>query len=542
MPAAGLAVLMLGTLLNPAVMAEEPVETGETAGEITELAEPYPLWVGGKQVTSDNAADVLGNKKVSYDAAAKKLTLDNAAFSTGKAEEDAFYGIFSEVDDLTVELTGKNTIKNDRTAGIHGGIYSNGPVVIAGEGSLDISLISNEDNFGISAGGLTIRNAALNIDLNGNQSKFGIEAGDEGLKLEHAVLSMRINGNTGSETDQNGIVLNDSDAEFTESELNLTVVGGVGLSSSLEEQEAVFYVDEKTKMTIDTGNGNVGSSQAWLMSEQTALVKDAEGERYTILPETEDLSAYVYLEMPYKMKAYSLVSGDNQTWTTGSEEGLTFTYKSSIFDEDTMLRFDTCAIDEFELSDDSILFDAKEDGTGLVLTVFPEELAEWEAGEHYLSVDFIDSEESVDSLFTIAEGKLDVTELNRMYNPSSGEHFYTGNPKEAAALEAAGWKNEGIGFTALKTSDMPVYRVYNPNAGDHHYTSSREELETLVKAGWKDEGVACYASGEDGTPLYRLYNPNAETGAHHFTSSKEEVEALVKAGWKDEGIAFCIVK
>ena len=129
--------------------------------------------------------------------------------------------------------------------------------------------------------------------------------------------------------------------------------------------------------------------------------------------------------------------------------------------------------------------------------------------------------------------------MYRMYNPNSGEHFYTGNEAEKNALKQSGWKEEGIGFYAPVNSDRPMYRLYNPNAGDHHYTASRQEKEHLLKMGWKDEGIGWYAAEKDGIPMYRLYNPNAVgAGSHHYTSSETERESLKQAGWKDEGIGF----
>lgn len=41
-------------------------------------AETYGLNVGGVQVTSDNASDILGNGTASYDASSATLTLNNA--------------------------------------------------------------------------------------------------------------------------------------------------------------------------------------------------------------------------------------------------------------------------------------------------------------------------------------------------------------------------------------------------------------------------------------------------------------------------------
>lgn len=142
-----------------------------------------------------------------------------------------------------------------------------------------------------------------------------------------------------------------------------------------------------------------------------------------------------------------------------------------------------------------------------------------------------------DAVLRVYTRKAPESDQYRMYNPNTGEHFYTGNSEEKEVLTKAGWKFEGTAFSTLQSGGLPVYRLYNSNAGDHHYTISKEEAESLTKAGWKDEGVAFYASA-DGTAQYRLYNPNAEAGAHFYTSDQKERDSLIKAGWKFEGIAF----
>jgi beta-N-acetylhexosaminidase len=128
--------------------------------------------------------------------------------------------------------------------------------------------------------------------------------------------------------------------------------------------------------------------------------------------------------------------------------------------------------------------------------------------------------------------------MYRLYNPNSGEHFYTGSEEERDNLISLGWRDEEIAWIAPETSDTPVFRLYNPNAGDHHYTTSEEERDFLVKEGWNDEGIGWYSAFEDGVPVYRAYNPNAVAGAHHFTTSKDEINDIVKAGWRDEDLAW----
>ena len=137
----------------------------------------------------------------------------------------------------------------------------------------------------------------------------------------------------------------------------------------------------------------------------------------------------------------------------------------------------------------------------------------------------------------IREVKIDTVAMYRLYNPNSGEHFYTGSTEERDALVAVGWNYEGVAWNA-PVIGTPVYRLYNPNAGDHHYTMSADEVEMLVDLGWHYEGVAWNSASANDIPLFRLYNPNAETGNHHYTSSIEERDWLVDLGWILEGIGW----
>ncbi len=143
-------------------------------------------------------------------------------------------------------------------------------------------------------------------------------------------------------------------------------------------------------------------------------------------------------------------------------------------------------------------------------------------------------------LFTkITDGNKIETEdtqcMYRLYNPNSGEHFYTADQSEKEYLSRIGWNDEGVAWYAPKTG-ASVYRLYNPNAGDHHYTTSLAEKENLVRLGWNYEGIAWYSGGI--VPLYRAYNPNAVAGSHHYTTNRGEINYLISVGWKDEKIAW----
>lgn len=125
--------------------------------------------------------------------------------------------------------------------------------------------------------------------------------------------------------------------------------------------------------------------------------------------------------------------------------------------------------------------------------------------------------------------------MYRVYNPNSGEHFYTRDSNEKNTLLQAGWRYEGVAWNAPQ-SGAPVYRMYNPNAGDHHYTLDAAERDNLKRAGWRYEGISWYSGGTQ--PLYRLYNPNAKTGTHHYTLNTNERDHLKQVGWRYEGIAW----
>ena len=129
--------------------------------------------------------------------------------------------------------------------------------------------------------------------------------------------------------------------------------------------------------------------------------------------------------------------------------------------------------------------------------------------------------------------------MHRLYNPNSGEHFYTGDISEKNNLVSLGWSYEGVAWYAPGYSLAPVFRLYNPNAGDHHYTMNSDERSNLIKVGWNDEGIGWYSSETKLIPLFRLYNPNAlMAGAHHYTVNEEERDHLIEVGWSDEDISW----
>ena len=130
-----------------------------------------------------------------------------------------------------------------------------------------------------------------------------------------------------------------------------------------------------------------------------------------------------------------------------------------------------------------------------------------------------------------------VVHMFRMYDPNSGEHFYTGSEVEKYDLLVAGWNYEGVGFS-FPVVGAPVYRLYDPVYGEHLYTMDIDEVNYLIGQGWNNEGVAFNTAPETEVPQYRLHNPNEKRGAYHFTSSAEERDNLLAVGWEYQGIGW----
>ena len=131
-----------------------------------------------------------------------------------------------------------------------------------------------------------------------------------------------------------------------------------------------------------------------------------------------------------------------------------------------------------------------------------------------------------------------VVHMFRMYNPNTGEHFYTGSPVERDNLIAVGWQYEGVGFTFPANTGVPVHRLFQPSTGEHLYTMDENEKDTLMAAGWNYEGVAFNSAYDTEAVQHRLHNPNATVGAYHFTFSAEEKQNLIDAGWEYQGIGW----
>ena len=115
--------LLLGTAVFTAIPASAAVHN-------------CGIYVGGIQVNEDNAADVLGDGTVSYDAASNTLTLNGANITEVHTSDIFTAGIYAEIADLTIKLVGENRI----TVPIHdGGMPDGSEVAVASTKNIEIS-------------------------------------------------------------------------------------------------------------------------------------------------------------------------------------------------------------------------------------------------------------------------------------------------------------------------------------------------------------------------------------------------------------------
>ena len=215
----------------------------------------YDLWVGGVQVTSDNASDVLGDGgTVTYDPTDSILTLNGANITDYHTQGNYDYGIYhsnlSSVNDLTIHLIGTNRIAPSgtsmRVCGIYsekaGGsltfsaaengeltilgndlgqmIYCTGPIIIGG------GTISGTGGNGIFSSGGSVTINGGNVTANSNSA----DASGSGIACSSGSLS--ITAGTVTASSLNGYGVNVYNAP--------TVTGGT-LTAIGEEGAIVFY-------------------------------------------------------------------------------------------------------------------------------------------------------------------------------------------------------------------------------------------------------------------------------------------------------------
>ena len=209
----------------------------------------YPLWVGGVQVTGDNASDIFGDGTASFayekgDVNKMIVTLNNANITDGYHDHyDKTNGIFTNSsDDLIINLKdgSENSIPN-----LYYGINAYGNVIISGKGSLNIDASSA----GIYIGNqLIVESGTTVINTTGNYS-YGITAGTgitfKGGSVTSTATHSGIDSYSGDITIKKGANVTAAGTDYAISGTVKNAIEGTGWTDVAgTEGEAVIEVSE----------------------------------------------------------------------------------------------------------------------------------------------------------------------------------------------------------------------------------------------------------------------------------------------------------
>lgn len=127
--------------------------------------------------------------------------------------------------------------------------------------------------------------------------------------------------------------------------------------------------------------------------------------------------------------------------------------------------------------------------------------------------------------------------LRRFFDPALSDYVYSAEPKDAAALGAAGLVDQGVAgkvLSARAPGTVPLYRVKKPD-GRHVFTFDEAERRALVSKGAVTESTTGFlypAAAPGTTPLFRM----SKDGAVYLTADNGDVQSRLANGWVNEGI------
>ena len=160
-----------------------------------QVAESYPLWVGGTHVTIANKDNVLHDVNRSVRFAPKDrdnaatLTLNDADITTGYEENGETFAIYHTGNDpLNLLLHPGSENKVNRASNGSQGIKSSADLAISGGGKLSIK---TTDGDGIAADRVTINEGEINVDVGGR----GIASASKDVTIASGILN--VSGNVG---------------------------------------------------------------------------------------------------------------------------------------------------------------------------------------------------------------------------------------------------------------------------------------------------------------------------------------------------------
>ena len=269
------------------------------------LAEDYDVWVGGTQVTSTNAENVLGDGTISYNAQTKTLILNNANIQTSY---ETYYGAAAiyTTDNLTV--IGYGSVGNSN---IDFGIYAEGEKNLTLNGDFTITGSLN-GIYSYDNNKLLIKGGSINV-TGGTNGIFASVNGD--ITLNGGNVSATGNGKT------NAYGLGIQSEKLTVNGGSLTATGGTNGNPGCGISADSLSINGGRVTAI--GNNNALGIAPTLTSNVTALASYNMTSTGAVSYDASQNDSYKWFQSTYAETFDFYAVGDCFSWgfTPGNSEG-----------------------------------------------------------------------------------------------------------------------------------------------------------------------------------------------------------------------------
>lgn len=243
-------------------------------------AQTYDVWVAGTQVSDDNAGDVLGDGKVSYDPTSKTLALNSATIVYQENAGDNAKGAIMFDGDLTIVLKGDNritsvtsgiscngagelTIRGDQLTiestsyGIEGVDDTGRDITVSGAKlTIEVDTMSGFTAAGIQAAGLlSIADGAV-LDITGATDEAAALIGNGGISIVGSTVSARI---AAAGAYGVGVILSDRDITIDNSIVDVHADHaynfGILAGNDLIPSEGTITIKNNSQVTVSAASG-----------------------------------------------------------------------------------------------------------------------------------------------------------------------------------------------------------------------------------------------------------------------------------------------
>ena len=330
----------------------------------------YPLWVGGRQVTSDYLSN--SDEGWSYDPETNVLALNNAVITGFNKVDDFYWACISADMDLTISLSGTNMVGNDGVLMITNSsdvvltITGSGNLVTNSTGAIDLQsgkLII--DNTTLTAGDIQ----APDIDII-NGSKVSLN-GDWSAIAARGTLTVK---DSKVEANSKGETIRANDISISgNSEVRATATEQTGRAiaiyafNSFEINGVEIVKPEEGKIAI------------------ASIYDDYAVEAFTVLDEDGNIASEAVIMSV--TPEYTVISGASGTYTLDSGEDYTLTVKRNVNDGICFERFKSVELDGQVLTKDTDYTAVK---GSVVITLNKATLNSLIEGNHTVTVNFDD--------------------------------------------------------------------------------------------------------------------------------------------------------